>query len=114
MSIRVLSCAEAELNEAVRYYNEQCAGLGFEFAAEVKAAIGRIAAFPDVWPRFSPRSRRCLVDRFPYGILYHQCADGILVLAIMHLNREPGLWGERLRQTIGDKAAAPASRKRRR
>ncbi len=46
MNIRILSCAEQELAEAVDYYNEQSPGLGYEFAAEVKAALDRIASFP--------------------------------------------------------------------
>jgi hypothetical protein len=39
MKIVVLSYAEEELAEAVDYYNEQCPGLGYEFAAEVKRAF---------------------------------------------------------------------------
>ena len=44
MNIRVLSCAEEEFAEAVDYYNEQSPGLGYEFAAEVKAALDEVVA----------------------------------------------------------------------
>lgn len=70
MKILVLSCAEAELAEAVDYYNSQCPGLGYEFAAEVQRTFERIRNHPTAWPVFSPRSRRCLTDRFPFGVLY--------------------------------------------
>lgn len=40
--------------------------------------------------------RRFLVRRFPYGILYTIEADHILILAIMHLSREPGYWRHRV------------------
>jgi len=53
MKLRLLTCAELELAEAVDYYNSQFAGLGFEFAAEVKAALERIVSCPSAWPRFS-------------------------------------------------------------
>ena len=46
MNIRVLSCAEQEFAETVDYYNEQCPGLGYEFAAEVKNTFDRIKSFP--------------------------------------------------------------------
>ena len=112
MIIRVLSCAESELIDAVAYYNEQCPGLGFEFAAEVKSAFARILDFPDAWPKFSARSRRCLLDRFPYGVLYHKFHDEILVLAIMHLRRSPSRWQDRFSETIGEQAGARRRRRR--
>ena len=113
MIVRILSCAEEELGRAVSYYNEQCPGLGFEFAAEAKTALARIVDFPDAWPRFSPRTRRCLLDRFPYGILYRQDGEEILVLAFMHLQRSPQRWQDRLRDTMSE-SSAPYGRKKRR
>ncbi len=95
MKIRVLSCAEQEIVEAVDYYNNQCAGLGYEFAAEVQRTFERIQKYPHAWPAFSLQSRRCLTDRFPFGVLYQIRADHILVLAIMHLKRNPEHWQAR-------------------
>lgn len=95
MRVVVLSSAEEEFREAVAYYNAQGPGLGFELAAEVKAAFGRIAAYPNAWPEFSTRTRRCIVNRFPYGVLYQQRADAILILGIMHLRRSPKRWQDR-------------------
>lgn len=92
MKLLVLSCAEQELIEAVSYYNDQCPGLGYEMALEVQRAFERIENFPDAWPQFSESSRRCLVDRFPYGVLYQMREDCILIGAIMHLKRDPVHW----------------------
>lgn len=105
MSIRILSCAEQEFVEAVDYYNEQSPGLGYEFAAEVKATLGRIASFPEAWPRFSQRARRCTTHRFPYGVLYQVREDCILVGAIMHLKRDPERWRERVSKAFGEQGA---------
>jgi plasmid stabilization system protein ParE len=98
VKLRVLSCAEREFVAAVDHYNAERPGLGYEFAEEVRRAFERIQAFPDAWPLFSARARRCVVSRFPYGILYQVRADRILVLAIMHLKRNPEAWAERARQ----------------
>ena len=95
MRILVLSCAEAELAGAVDFYNTQRPGLGFEFAAEVKAAFRRVQEFPTAWPAFSERSRRCMVNRFPFGVLYQARADVVLVIAIMDLRRDPLVWAAR-------------------
>jgi hypothetical protein len=101
-TIRILSCAEAELAEAIDYYNGECAGLGYALAAEVKTPLNRIRAFPEAWPRLSARARRGLVGRFPYGILYQVRGDEILVLAIMHLRRAPVRWAERLAEAAAE------------
>ena len=92
MNIVILSYAEEEFVDAVDYYNEQCSGLGYEFAAEVKRAFDRIKAFPEAWQMFSKRTRRCLLDRFSYGVLYRVDKDAIRVGAIMHLNCDPKSW----------------------
>jgi len=81
MKLLVLSCAEQELGEVVDYYNGQCPGLGYEFAA---------------------RARRCLTDRFPYGLLYQVRSDCILVGAIMHLRRDPQAWLDRVGDAFGE------------
>ncbi len=95
MKLIVLSCAEQELIEAVDYYNGQCPGLGYEFAAEIQRGFGRIQKHPSAWSVFSSRSRRCLTDRFPYGILYEVRGDCILVSGIMHLRQDPAPWQDR-------------------
>ena len=107
MRIEVLSCAEAKFAEAVDYYNQQFPGLGYEFAAEVKATFDRMAAVPNAWPLFSRRCRRCFVNRFPYGVLYQVLQDRILVLAIMHLRRDPRRWEERLGKTTDEPVVPP-------
>ena len=39
--------------------------------------------------------RRCLVHRFPYGVLYSVEPEGISILAVMHLRRDPDYWKQR-------------------
>lgn len=96
MIFKFLSEAEVELNEAVDYYNEQKAGLGFEFAEEVKNSLKRIVQFPEAWPILSRRARRCRTNRFPYGVIYQIRDDMILIVAVMHLKRDPDYWKPRI------------------
>jgi hypothetical protein len=97
MNVSFLGPAEAELMEAVAYYNQQSEGLGYEFAAEVKRTLSRIMQFPDAWPKLSERTYRCRTNRFPHGIIYQIHGDMILVVAVMHLHRHPEMWRSRLR-----------------
>ncbi len=45
MRVEFLDPAEAELVDAVAYYNNESEGLGFEFAAEVSRTITRIIEY---------------------------------------------------------------------
>jgi len=96
MNVRFLQVAKTELDDAVEYYNQQRSRLGYEFLWEVFFAIDRIQQFPQAWQVFYEDARRCLVRRFPYGIIYVQENDLILILAIAHLHREPDYWIDRL------------------
>ena len=88
--------AEQEFDDAIRYYEECRTGLGMEFAEEVYAAIARIIAYPKAWTLLSQNSRRCLVNRFPYGIIFQIAATEIRIIAIAELHRLPGYWQQRV------------------
>ncbi len=98
MKIKFLSVAEQEFVEAIDYYNDQCLGLGYEFAAEISSTMERIVCFPKAWTKISPRTRRCLTNKFPFGVLYQVGEDSILVIAVMHMKRNPIHWQKRLDQ----------------
>ena len=95
MGISILPQAEQEFSEAVDWYNDKCPGLGYEFAAEVAATLERISNFPEAWPKISRRARRCMTSKFPFGVIYQVRKDSILVLALMHMKRDPTSWQER-------------------
>lgn len=94
--VRFLAVAAAEYRDAVDYYNSEVLGLGDEFREEVIAALRSIADFPDAWQKLSVRTRRCRLNRFPYGLVYQKRPDCILIAAVMHLKREPNYWARRL------------------
>jgi hypothetical protein len=84
-----------EINEAVDYFEEVESGFGFDFATEVHFAIERIMAFPKAWPLLENDIHRCLVRRFPYGIVYSVEKEIIIIIAVMHLHRNPDYWKHR-------------------
>ena len=87
--------AEAEFHHAIDFYEDSEPGLGEAFSSEVLAAIERIRRFPEGWPKYSYRSRRCLCNRYPYSIVYRIHGEEIVIYAIMHHKRHPGYWKDR-------------------
>lgn len=89
--------AEQELLQAASYYENCRPGLGMEFSHEVYLAITRIIQFPDSYAVFSKNTRRCILNRFPFGILYSTRKDDgiIIILAVMNLHRKPDRWNNR-------------------
>ena len=96
MVVKFLAPAQAELMEAVAYYESQKQGLGSQFAEEVKRTIQRILQYPEAWTPISKRTRRCRTHRFPYGVIYQVRGEVLLIVAVMHLHREPRTWKHRL------------------
>ncbi len=97
IKIEFLPPARAEFMDAISYYNLQSEGLGYEFAAEVKRTLERIVQHPNAWVTLSKRTRRCRTIRFPYGVIYQIRKETLLIVAVMHLSREPKTWKSRLK-----------------
>ena len=87
--------ARDEFLRAIDHYDGSAAGLGRDFAAEVHDTIQRIVDFPNAWPEMKGGIRRCMVRRFPFGVIYAVRGEDIVVLAVMHLHRLPGYWMDR-------------------
>lgn len=88
--------AEAELIEAIEYYESCEIGLGIQFASEIHSVIQLILSYPHGWPKVESDIRRCQTKRFPYGVLYSIENDGIFILAVMNLHRDPVYWKNRI------------------
>lgn len=95
-TVRNLKPAREEFAAAVRWYEEQRPGLGGEFFDAVGHATSLIQTQPEIGtPSKDHRTRRVLVQRFPYQVVYRLTADEIIIVAIAHLKRRPGYWRKR-------------------
>ena len=88
--------AEADLEEAYRWYEEQRKGLGDDFLLCVEAAIESVQEDPSLCPKIRKEVRRKLVRRFPFGIYYVLRDDRITVVAVLHCRRSPREWLRRV------------------
>ena len=96
MKIRFLKTARQELREATRYYRSVRPELGDAFLAKVQDGLALIQDHPLAWQEGAHGTRRYLLNRFPYGIVYKHYKKAILIVAIAHLHREPDYWQDRV------------------
>lgn len=87
--------ADRELEQAQTWYEERITGLGRMFFSEIESAIHTIQNSPDTWPNYVKGTRRFLVHRFPFAVIYRRDDRMIQVIAVMHLKRRPGYWRSR-------------------
>jgi plasmid stabilization system protein ParE len=87
--------ASHELNEAADFYDLERPGLGTEFLDAVETALLAVADNPGASPIELGETRKRVVRRFPYSILYSFDDTVVHVSAIAHHRRRPGYWGER-------------------
>ncbi|HKP77295.1 MAG TPA: type II toxin-antitoxin system RelE/ParE family toxin [Longimicrobiaceae bacterium] len=94
-----LPAAEAEFLESMVRYEAARLGLGGEFLAEVERAVRRITFFPKHGSPYLGGTRRVVLRRFPYSVVYWPDPDDLLIVAIAHHRRSPGYWRNRLPAT---------------
>jgi toxin ParE1/3/4 len=87
--------AQAELDEAIDWYERQQAGLGVEFADRVQAVFDQISATPEMHAIVYSDVRTALIRQFPYSVYYRIRADRVVVLAVFHNKRNPNIWKSR-------------------
>ncbi|HBJ74361.1 MAG: type II toxin-antitoxin system RelE/ParE family toxin [Smithellaceae bacterium] len=94
--------AEQEMNEAAIFYDKHRQGLGREFLSMIKKGTDAISINPMSYPIQRNGIRRILIGRFPYGILYCDEKEQIVVIAVMHLHRAPEYWIHRVSEQAGE------------
>ena len=71
--------------------------MGHAFITAIEAATNRVANHPLRYRKIRGRFRPCLVEKFPYGIIYAVEREEIFVAAVMHLKRKPEYWKGRFK-----------------
>jgi toxin ParE2 len=94
----LLEPAETDLEQAFDYYEGVRPALGDNYIEEFRRAVDRILAHPRAWQPLDSTYRRCRLHRFPYGVIYRvdDQAQEIVIVAVMHLSRNPDAWRRRV------------------
>ena len=95
--VRFSEPASHELAEAVQWYETRRVGLGAEFFDAIVATVTLIESSPEIGSSISTdgHTRRTLIARFPYHVVYRLRPTEIVIVAIAHIKRRPGYWRNR-------------------
>ena len=95
MPVIVRPAAAADIDEAFLWYEQQRAGLGAEFLNVVQSALDDLAAHSARYQIIHRNTRRVALRRFPYCIFYRVYDEVIVIVACMHVRRDPRRWRTR-------------------
>lgn len=88
--------AKLDLLDSIEYYDKKSFGLGLDFEKEIKISVGQIKKHPKLWMKREDDTRRCLLRRFPFSIVYMYFENHIWIVAIAHHKRKPNYWKHRM------------------
>jgi plasmid stabilization system protein ParE len=93
-SVRFLRRAEADLEEAVAWYEARSMAVARRFEAAVAVAVARIAAMPHIYALVDDRHRLCPIRKSPYLMAYRfePNTDEVVIVAVPHAMQDPKSW----------------------
>jgi plasmid stabilization system protein ParE len=87
--------AEQDIEDSFLWYEDQSPGLGHAFRLKVRAALADVRTRPLSFPVIKGRTRRIILARFPYSILFLVDGEKIAVTGCVHHARHPNIWRSR-------------------
>jgi len=88
--LEVHTAALAELKSAVSWYLERNQTAAFNFVSELDRVLELVIKTPGRWPVGELATRKFVLQRFPFAVIYRETEKTIQVLAIAHGHRRPG------------------------
>jgi len=88
--------AAADVRNAVAWYRERSRAAAVDFVQELQRAVDTIVAAPERWPAGKHNTRRFLLWRFPFAVIYSELESTIVIWAVAHGSRHPEYWRDRL------------------
>ena len=96
MNVEFIEPASIELDDAIQYYNLQSEGLGDKFLDEVLETIDLISIYPESWSKETNNTRKAVLRKFPFYLIYTIHDEKIYILAVAHHHRKPEYWIDRV------------------
>src|SRR5437867_7157232 len=89
--------AFAEAQAAYDWYAARNPAAAEGFIEELDHAMEQIGTFPDAGASHVSGTRRYVMRRFPFTVIYREQERAIEIVAVAHGRRKPGYWRERVK-----------------
>lgn len=96
LHVELHPAALAEAESAAAWYAARSSRAAAAFAREIETAIALIAENPERGFVYLEGTRRILLKRFPFLVVFRVQGERIHVVAVAHGRRRPGYWSGRL------------------
>jgi plasmid stabilization system protein ParE len=94
--LRIRSEAQEEISSAFEWYLQRSPRAADAFLNEVETSLELIVSHPQLYPAYTKNTRRRVLERFPYAVIFQEKDDVILVVAVAHSKRKAGYWRGRV------------------
>jgi len=94
--IVLLPEAEADIEEAYKWYESQKLNLGAKFIEEIETLLERIAKNPKIFAKIHHNLRRGFTHRFPYVVYFIVDDRQAIIYGVLQQRRNPAEWQTRL------------------
>jgi toxin ParE1/3/4 len=95
-SYRVHPKAWEEIEAAADWYLQRSPDASAGFLAPLFDGLENVSASPTRWPLYLYGTRRFVMERFPFSIIYLDKPEVVTVVAVAHSKRKPGYWKRRV------------------
>jgi plasmid stabilization system protein ParE len=87
--------AADEAEAAQRWYRERNEIASARFQRELDRAVDLISERPNTSSPYLGNTRRVLLRRFPFFVVYRVRGNNVQIVAVAHARRRPGYWIQR-------------------
>jgi len=95
-SIEFHQGARDDFDESFNWYAKNSPKAAVAFSTAVENTTADIQANPNRFPPTHFGCRHAPLKRFPFRIVYRDELNRLVVVAVSHIRRQPGYWGERV------------------
>jgi plasmid stabilization system protein ParE len=96
MRVRFHAEAEAELEDASDFYDQDSEFASAAFEAEAERVVQSILEYPESGHPSLRGTRRKFLRGYPYSVNYVIRPDHIYIYAVAHFSRDSGYWLDRM------------------
>jgi plasmid stabilization system protein ParE len=89
------AAARADLDDALAWYDEHAPQITPQFRAALRVVVRRITENPRQFAPSLHGTRRALLRRFPYLVIFRETNEAAYVVAVFHTSRDPRTWQNR-------------------